>query len=368
MNQPFSAYKQNLMWLDIGYNGSQTSGPIFKGIQKIMTPVELCQEIINQLDVNNKSILVMFNPEFVNELVFTYGIDPANIYFMGDEGEVGRKYGIVKNKMGVPDSNIIYWNPNDPILTKEEFGMKFDLCLLNPPFSKTNEGKTSGKRSVVLYPDFFNIAHELADVVAIVMPDTTNYVGLAEHNKNLINRNGKAHPVSDEFHKMMDIIIKTWYVIVNKNDDTPSNINFTTSKENLNILPIKKGGINLSTVSGKSEIHSEEFPVKVVKGMTRRGMELRFIKSHEATNQLPVGKYAVVFPLCVQPHGWSHCEIVQGENQCFNINTFYIEADTLTEAEEFKRIITSESFIAQANSLKGNSGTMGLEKFKKIAI
>ena len=116
------------------------------------------------------------------------------------------------------------------------------------------------------------------------------------------------------------------------------------------------------------DVYTDEFSVPVIKGMTRRGMEMRYIRECDAKYKLLPGQYAVVFPLCVQPHGWTHVEIVAGRGQCFNINTFYIVVDSIEAANDFKKIITSDEFISQANALKGNSGTMGLEKMKKIKI
>ena len=244
--------------------------------------------------------------------------------------------------------------------------MKFDYIVGNPPFSMTNPGKTSGKRSIVLYPEFYKNAVLNADCVAMVMPDTSNYASSA-HNDFLISSNAKAFEISQAMHDTMGIIIKTWYVISRKNDAEPSNIVFTSNLENGNNLPIQKGRINLSTTEHSDE-KTEIYTVPTVKGMTRKGMEMRFIREQDAKFGLPLGKFAVVFPLCVQPHGWSHCEIVEGAGQCFNINTFFIVADTIEQAQQYKDIICSDVFIKQANDLKGNSGTMGLEKLKKIKI
>jgi hypothetical protein len=327
------------------------------------TPFLLCLEIIKRMNIQpGKKILVISALEFIPVLIDQFGIDKDDIFFLDE----GRNDGKIKTiKMAVLIRRLAF-RPDQILSIEGAQKMKFDYIVGNPPFSMTNPGKTSGKRSIVLYPEFYKNAVLNADCVAMVMPDTSNYASSA-HNDFLISSNAKAFEISQAMHDTMGIIIKTWYVISRKNDVQPSNIVFTSNLENGNNLPIQKGRINLSTTEHSDE-KTEIYSVPTVKGMTRRGMEMRFIREQDAKFGLPLGKFAVVFPLCVQPHGWSHCEIVEGAGQCFNINTFFIVADTIEQAQQYKDIICSDVFIKQANELKGNSGTMGLEKFKKIKI
>lgn len=340
----------------------ETSDLLILSKQTVHTPFELCWEILENMNISaDKKFLVISALEFVVVLMDVFKVSKHNIFFLDEGMKDGTNFSIKMDaceKLGLPQHQIL--------TIEGMLEMKFDFIVGNPPFSITNPGKTSGKRSVVLYPEFYRKAVLNSDCVAMVMPDTSNYAASA-HNDFLLSSKAKAYPISQEMHDTMGIIIKTWYVIHYKGDNTPSNIVFTTNLENANDLPIQKGRVNLSTTEHVSE-QNEVYSVPVVKGMTRKGMELRFIKESDAKFKLTDDKFAVVFPLCVQPHGWSHCEIVTGYGQCFNINTFYIVADTLDDAKKFKELICSESFISQANQLKGNSGTMGLEKFKKIKI
>ena len=336
---------------------------LLKNLQNVHTPYDLCLEILNKMNIQHgKTILVVSAVEFVAVLIDQFGIDKKDIFFL-DEGRVDGKMGTIKKVVLMSELEI---TPEQILTVEGAKKMKFDYVVGNPPFSMTNPGKTSGKRSIVLYPEFYKNAVLNADCVAMVMPDTSNYASSA-HNDFLISSNAKAFEISQAMHDTMGIIIKTWYVISRKNDAEPSNIVFTSNLENGNNLPIQKGRINLSTTEHSDE-KTEIYSVPTVKGMTRKGMEMRFIREQDAKFGLPLGKFAVVFPLCVQPHGWSHCEIVEGAGQCFNINTFFIVADTIEQAQQYKDIICSDVFIKQANDLKGNSGTMGLEKLKKIKI
>ena len=244
--------------------------------------------------------------------------------------------------------------------------MKFDVVVGNPPFSVTTPGKKVGKRSIALYPTFFRRAVHNANCVAMVMPDTTTYVA-SEHNTFLVSSRAKSFVISQSYHKQMGIIIKTWYVIVDKSDTVPSNIKFTAKLDNENVLPIQKGKINLSTTEHRA-IQDDVFSVPVIKAMTLKAMEIRFIRESDSKFRLQPGQFAVVFPLCVKDRGWARCEVVEGYGQCFNINTFYIVTNTKDHALQMKDVICSQSFVDQAVQLSGNCGTMGLGKFKKIKI
>lgn len=62
------------------------------------TPYEVCERMANKTSLENKNILVIFNPELVEHLIVVKGVDPTNVYYIGDNKvrtEVLRKkYGI----------------------------------------------------------------------------------------------------------------------------------------------------------------------------------------------------------------------------------------------------------------------------------
>ena len=198
--------------------------------QNTHTPFDLCFEILGKLQFSDaNTFLVISNLEFVVTLIDGYGVSPNNIYFV-DEGLENGSGGLSKKTVAaeelIPEENVLTYNQFN-----EGVGMKFDFVVGNPPFSTTNEGKQSGKRSVVLYPEFFKKSVALADCVAMIMPDTSNYVASA-HNDFLIETNAKAFGISENMHAFMGIIIKTWFVVYNKSDTTPSNIFPTSSSDN----------------------------------------------------------------------------------------------------------------------------------------
>ena len=62
------------------------------------TPFEVCEKMTNKTPLEDKSILVIFNPELVEHLIVVKGVKPENVYYLGDnkiKTEVLRKkYGI----------------------------------------------------------------------------------------------------------------------------------------------------------------------------------------------------------------------------------------------------------------------------------
>lgn len=74
------------------------------------TPYEICEKLTSKTPLENKNILVIFNPELVEHLIVIKGVDPKKVYYLGDnkvKTEVLRKkYGIqakyVSKDDGIP--------------------------------------------------------------------------------------------------------------------------------------------------------------------------------------------------------------------------------------------------------------------------
>jgi hypothetical protein len=244
--------------------------------------------------------------------------------------------------------------------------MHFDAILTNPPFSKANAGKTSGKRSVNLYPRFYKMAIKLADVVSMIMPVSINKQ-MKEHNQLIKSTAHSIIDVSDDMQKQMKVIIKMWAVHYDKDKPANANIHFLSDKNEGNDIPFAKGKTNLSTIEWsdtKTNIHSK----CVIKGLTRRGTEIKWCHPSDVKHTLPKNKYVVLLPLCIQEHGWSHIEIRKTNGEGINVNCYYILADTKRDAEIYLQKVTTPSFIRQAFHLKGNSNVMTIKSLKAIEL
>jgi len=112
------------------------------------TPAEICQEILDKIDVVNKTILT-FNIEFVLTLIYKYNVDRSNITICTDDDIIR---GICE-RCGVKCIDTM--EPN----------MKFDVVIGNPPFSK--------KQHLV----FIDKALEMSDNVVMIAPVRGWWVG-----------------------------------------------------------------------------------------------------------------------------------------------------------------------------------------------
>lgn len=119
----------------------------FDGAHDVHTPRELVEEILGKIDVTDKSVLVMFNLEFVVSLVYTRNIAPDNITFYSDHDDKSR----ICSKLGVK------------YITTLETDMKFDVVVGNPPYQDGNQA---------IWKKFVDFAVSHADTVALVTPRT----------------------------------------------------------------------------------------------------------------------------------------------------------------------------------------------------
>lgn len=133
--------------------------------QNVFTPLELCDEIVTKLNVTNKNILVVENPEFVYSISTT----DANLnttYFVSSCALKCR----VAKLIGLPPENI-FCVSGVPTL-EGVGGMKFDIVVGNPPYQKTSDVNT--KNPKYLWPEFVELAiNTLVNVggaVALIHP------------------------------------------------------------------------------------------------------------------------------------------------------------------------------------------------------
>ena len=138
----------------------RSSSSEFDGSHNIHTPRELTKEIISRMDTQDKSILVLFNVEFVITLLEN-GISADNITFYSDHDSKS----VIVDDLGI---NNIETDMND--ITK-----KFDVIVGNPPYQIENGNKSGkGRGTKDIYEGFFDKSLELTEdngLVSFVIPD-----------------------------------------------------------------------------------------------------------------------------------------------------------------------------------------------------
>lgn len=138
---------------------------VFNGAHDAHTPRALCKEILSSIDLSNRTILVLFNIEFVWSLVIDFGIDPGYITFYSDHPNKDKYV----NYVGVKS-----------IISNLQAAMKFDIIVGNPPFQRNN---TDAKRWT-LWEQFVKKSFDLADTVAMVTPQSITSPGPFEMIKD----------------------------------------------------------------------------------------------------------------------------------------------------------------------------------------
>ena len=93
------------------------SNVLFEGAHNVHTPQDLVEKIVQDVDVKNVQVLVLYNPEFVIKLIQD-GVDPDCITFFSDH--VNKNKLMAKFKVTCVDQ-----------LEKD---MKFDRIVGNPPY------------------------------------------------------------------------------------------------------------------------------------------------------------------------------------------------------------------------------------------
>jgi hypothetical protein len=112
------------------YKFLKTEKNLFEGSHDVYTPQPLVEEILSKLILENKSILVMFNIEFVISLVYTYKVSASQVTFFSDHTNKDK----ICKRLGVKYIKALDKN------------MKFDTILSNPPYDGELEGKEQTKK------------------------------------------------------------------------------------------------------------------------------------------------------------------------------------------------------------------------------
>lgn len=135
------------------------------GLQNVHTPYALCEEILGKLkdtagEFSDKTFCVLFNLEFVEVLIYNFGVKPEQICFFADDpAEYMSAVGLYEFKdeqniflIDVPQSI----KQGKLVTNMGEITRKFDCVVGNPPYQSMSGNKGSAH---ILWDKFASIAH-----------------------------------------------------------------------------------------------------------------------------------------------------------------------------------------------------------------
>lgn len=187
------------------------SDTLFDGSHNIHTPKAVVDDLLSKLEFDSKSILVMYNPEFVLGLALA-GIDPEQITFFSDH--------VNKNKL-MDKFNVRY------VDTLED-SMKFDVVVGNPPYQDGTKEGGQNKIYNIICKNSLNLLKE-DGVIAFITPTS---VLKKSKRFSLIGQRGLKHVnfTADNFFNV-GIKICSWIVDLKhtSSDVTVTNIDGSTS-------------------------------------------------------------------------------------------------------------------------------------------
>lgn len=322
------------------------SSSLFEGAHQEYTPKIVTEKVLSDLDISDKSILVMFNIEFVITLVETLNVPSRLITFYSDHDN--KSY--LAEKFGVK------------YIKDLETNMKFDCVVGNPPY-------TNGQK--LLYTKFFEKALDLADTVAFVMPVQleSKHDKLKFHNHRLQKHLVKmGDNVSEHFSVGYDNIR---YVIASKSVDNPV-AELKDPVEDIPLLypersrlkPIKgdtdiaQGNEVDNGVTTIFKVHKEDTvlykkvePYKVQKSSKKSNANYLVIVNHTPSR------------------GRFNCAVLPNKGMCWSMWTFAFECDTLDEANKLKTWLQSDeivNYISLMLKARNNQHTISKELIERL--
>ena len=214
------------------------------GLHNIYTPSELVNEMLDKIpNLEDKSILIMFNLEFIFELKNRLGKENlSNIYFATND--LVLKSGIAQS-LGINKNNIIYIDYNKKEIKLNTNMPKFDVVIANPPY-KGN-----------LHLKFLEIAYNVSNQYVVFLQPATIYLDKKGKSKQvldlkeLIKNNIKEITLLNAnylFNIYLAIPFSLTVINKNKSEQTIKvidKINETVYNIN-NLVEINKWGNNLS--------------------------------------------------------------------------------------------------------------------------
>lgn len=332
----------------------------------VMTPMELVDEIIEKSRlIREAKILILYNIEFAVSILEDYrDIHAEDIYLLHDGDDTVTA---LCSKLGI-----------NPITMKElqltmEDNMKFDLVIGNPPFSSHSEGKQAGKRGTELYIEFYRLALEISETVAMIMPTTDRKVQ-KKHNERLIETANVIEYIKDDVFK--GISMPMWYVLSDNSRRKPK-VEFSIFDKVGNDIDWQKGRVNMTAYKRLSGDHGKDKPSKrnsvtiyhklnSKNGLIKKYGQKKHFKSHEF---FPSKGYALLMPQTITDDGWSVTEIVKctGNEVAFNgVNIVFTK--TKREAKELVELMKTDKFKQQAIEVRQGFNNMNLSCLRAINL
>jgi len=197
----------------------QLEAGMFAGSHEIFTPLELVNEMIEQIPSlpNKNSILVLFNLEFAISLVYNYNIPASRIHIYVDN----LAKDVVAHKIGL-----------NVIKDLGDINMKFDVVLGNPPY-QGKEGNSTN--SIDLAAEFVYKSVELSNnIVSLVIPSAWTGPSPSKLKKFLYD--AKLNNLVFHGDKWFNVNMRTCHFLLTKNDNDDckvTDINHNTELFNL---------------------------------------------------------------------------------------------------------------------------------------
>jgi hypothetical protein len=138
---------------------------LFKGSHDAYTPNTIVDNIISQLNLSNKTILVLYNVEFVIGLVYNFNVDPSNIVFYSDHVNKAK----IVQQLGVK-----YESSFENIIMKSR-----PILLVNPPYTNGEQDASE------IYTNIINRSVDTFNPIAIGGVSPENLVNGGQKKKTL---------------------------------------------------------------------------------------------------------------------------------------------------------------------------------------
>jgi hypothetical protein len=304
------------------------SNTLFENSHNVHTPKALTDEVLSKIDIKNKSILVMFNVEFVITLIETYNVLPENIVFYSDH----------ENKTNLVNRFSVKY------VSTLEKDMKFDVVVGNPPY-------TDGQK--LLYTKFFEQVLDIAELVAFVMPVQldSNHDKLKFHNhrvqKHLLTLSDN---LSHHFNVGYDNI-RCVYAQKSIENEVKE---YTDPVDDIPLLYPTRS--RLTPIKGDTDIAigddvqgGVDTIFKVHKGDIVLYKKVEQYKIDKTTKKSTANFLVLVNH--TPSKGRFNCAILPNTGQSWSMWTFAFECDTIESATKLKDWLQSETIVNEISKM-----------------